>query len=531
MAANNSFSALTTTLILSLVFAVRHAFPFVSSSHHAPRAERPLYRPVALTTNGRNHRFPFARFANTNHETANLTKNTTATNATTSTATTTSTTTTMDASSSTPTNPNDLSNQPPKESDEQEELRRKYPYLHPDTFRSVMDERGFRALENQTAAASTSDSEAFVRLQDEIDLDARGITTREQILDRIKQVKLYQDRFGRTDLYKRDWVPTLGSPNDVDNDTSSISVMQFNILAEGLSSGPKSKTPFPMKGDDQRKKENDDGGFTHMPNTEVVLDFELRKWRLMEVLLEHDVDILAVEEMDRYHGFFEPLLRTLNYEGIFLPKIRSPGISLGWYSDGCSLFFRSDKFELQTSQERLVYSVGTQVLIVASLKHKESGETLVVAVTHLKARKNDQNERTRRAQVEELLETVGKFTARNPEDKPWPVLVLGDLNADPPTETTQRQSAVQLLLDYPLQSAYDLDDPSLVTTWKTREKTVHRTIDYIFYNGLECTNTLSIPHKELAAEPYKLPNLRYPSDHLMIAAKFQLPTQTDEGSR
>eukprot|EP00541_Cyclophora_tenuis_P017897 CAMPEP_0116559484 /NCGR_PEP_ID=MMETSP0397-20121206/10424_1 /TAXON_ID=216820 /ORGANISM="Cyclophora tenuis, Strain ECT3854" /LENGTH=141 /DNA_ID=CAMNT_0004085263 /DNA_START=65 /DNA_END=490 /DNA_ORIENTATION=+ len=118
----------------------------------------------------------------------------------------------------------------------------------------------------------------------------------------------------------------------------------------------------------------------------------------------------------------------------------------------------------------------------------------------------------------------------NNETNPWPVLVLGDLNADPPTEQTRNTSAVQLLVDNNrFTSAYDLEnssenDPPLFTTWKTRgNRTARRVIDYIFYSGLVCTHTLSLPHKALEEERYKLPNLRYPSDHLMIAAKFRLP--------
>jgi mRNA deadenylase 3'-5' endonuclease subunit Ccr4 len=83
-------------------------------------------------------------------------------------------------------------------------------------------------------------------------------------------------------------------------------------------------------------------------------------------------------------------------------------------------------------------------------------------------------------------------------------------------------SAIATALHGGYQSAYDLSSP-IFTTYKTRgTNTVQRIIDYILYQGqLQCTHRLSIP-KEREMEAHKLPGLRYPSDHVMIAAKFTL---------
>jgi exo-beta-1,3-glucanase (GH17 family) len=91
-----------------------------------------------------------------------------------------------------------------------------------------------------------------------------------------------------------------------------------------------------------------------------------------------------------------------------------------------------------------------------------------------------------------------------------------------------------------MQSAYNLHDPNLYTTWKARkEGSVCRTIDYIFYSNapyyqgsntdnnkseettisrLECKKVLAVPEKESVDE--LLPGFRYPSDHLLMAAEF-----------
>ena len=53
-----------------------------------------------------------------------------------------------------------------------------------------------------------------------------------------------------------------------------FTVLQFNLLAEGLSSGPPAVPPF-----DDASKTGTFGGFDAVPAPEVCLDFNLRKWR------------------------------------------------------------------------------------------------------------------------------------------------------------------------------------------------------------------------------------------------------------
>ena len=86
-----------------------------------------------------------------------------------------------------------------------------------------------------------------------------------------------------------------------------------------------------------------------------------------------------------------------------------------------------------------------------------------------------------------------------------------------------------------MKSAYNLHDDRFFTTWKARKDvSVCRTIDYIFYSSqgdftncnrgatssqLHCTEVLDVPEKEIVDE--LLPGFRYPSDHLLLASKFQ----------
>ena len=314
-----------------------------------------------------------------------------------------------------------------------------------------------------------------------------------------------------------------------------------SALAEGLSAGPDVKTPLSVPLEHRDTKGF--GGFSEIPNPNVALDFSLRRWRLMQVILGGGIqearnessppfDLIALEEVDRFRGFFSPILRMFGYAGIFIPKPYSPGVQMGWYSDGCSLFWKTSAFEL-LSERRMGYRIGNQVFLLAALRHRASQKCIVVAVTHLKASLSEKNEKMRCKQVEELLEQAHQMTEQLREKEgDVPVLIMGDFNADAPQYIpSEESSSVRGVLEFErnglsIQSAYDLASKrnDFYTTWKTRgAKTAKRIIDYIFHtnSGIKCTHILSIP-KEEDVEEAKLPGLRYPSDHLMIAAKFEI---------
>ncbi len=155
--------------------------------------------------------------------------------------------------------------------------------------------------------------------------------------------------------------------NDRDDFARSFTVAQLNVLARGLSSGPADLFPPPFPRDDSPKRDgNCYGGFVGVQNPEVVLDFDVRKWRLLHVLLGGGLredeesgsemtdgddsrpafDIVALEEADEYNSFFRRVLvddceeedrpsatgdeHGLNrYRGAFQPKPQSPCVPPG----------------------------------------------------------------------------------------------------------------------------------------------------------------------------------------------------------
>jgi endonuclease/exonuclease/phosphatase family metal-dependent hydrolase len=437
----------------------------------------------------------------------------------------------------------------------------------------VMDDFGCSAFEKysegqgQQEAGNDDDDFQWIRLENRVDSCLAKISAKEDVVRRIQEVKLLQEKSGRAALYSRPWQYRNAPAGNKDEDESlqekpvngaspayqkrgSFSVLQFNMLAEGLSAGPTAQVPFQNNNPDNQYSHSEKqsyGGFTDIPEPKISMDFNLRRWRLLEVILgsagDAPFDLIGLQEIDRYRGFFAPIMRLFGYEGIFAPKTRSPCVRMGWYSDGCAIFWKSQLFEL-LSERRVEYKVGSQVGIIATMRHRPTEMPLLVAVTHLKAQQSAANENTRAAQVEELLRLVAdeaeNVLRRERRDKKIPILILGDFNADPPSQAagSEEVSSIKKLLTFhessdqgtkirpQFQSAYPVDPPNdeFYTTWKIRgPKTSKRIIDYIFYSNasLECRATLQVPSEE-ELEPSKLPGLRYPSDHMAIAAIMKL---------
>lgn len=174
-----------------------------------------------------------------------------------------------------------------------------------------------------------------------------------------------------------------------------------------------------------------------------------------------------------------------------------------------------------------------QVYILVPLQRVGTDQIIIVAATHLKAKGGCKNEYIRHLQATELKYKANQM-ANTLQDCGWnniSIIILGDFNSEP------NDASVQHMLQHDInsrvmQSAYNLNNESLYTTWKERKDgQVCRTIDYIFYSSyteqtntevascqLTCEEILAVPKKESVDE--LLPGFRYPSDHLLIGARF-----------
>jgi len=456
-------------------------------------------------------------------------------------------------------------------------------------YQEVIDNCGSRALEMKTSDVIPK----HIRLQIQLDPDIDILDTKRCLLRKMSEVRSLQctsclsNSKPNPELYPRTWIKSVNTESlnkrkkqSQDINDSFLTVMQFNLLAEGLSEGQNRLVPFDTKTMTSDNIKNTYGGFTKVQNPDKCLAFKNRKWRLLETILslpnEEDTDerklfnndnphafygpdLLCVEEIDRFYDFFQPALSRFGYQGIFQPKPKAPGVKLGWYSDGCAIFFKKDVFEL-ISYDQKEFRKGTQIYIVATLKHLESGRMVVVGVTHLKAGQRDENELVREKQAQEFLEEVEKAAIRvhSMEDEEislsnmketlsTPILLVGDFNAEPcslnkerelswdnlPCSLTNYSSSLSSLSGPSLKSAYPNEDNDY-TTWKARgETSVKHVIDYILYSSVSrsskpssddtfsCTKILNIPEEEEVEEGL-YPGFRHPSDHINIAAQFSI---------
>ena len=400
-----------------------------------------------------------------------------------------------------------------------------------------------------------------INIQESPDEEVKGISSIKDIHEKIKHIKSIQSQYTDADLYERRWIPSLQGYQSETSSTSSkgtFSVLQFNTLAQGLSLPPGHNPPFkPLNESVVDTSKSIYGGFNEIPHPEISLDFQLRKWRLFEVLLsqpyntkasntsQQDLfDIISLQEVDHFHDFFQPILKLLGYQGIFVPKPNSPCANSGWYSDGCAFFWNEREFEL-LDQDLFTYQDPdgnnyNQVCIVATMKHRKSNEVVVFAVTHLKSGKGTKQEVTRTKQVQQLLEKLESIHTHDNDSIQQSskdnirIIVMGDFNSD----IREEESCVQHIAfhkesnknNQSWKSAYQITPPDdlFYTTWKIRgPKAQKRVIDYIFYNGgdngsnISCTYVMDVPSEDYL-EPTKLPGFKYPSDHLAIGAIFEI---------
>ncbi|XP_038550453.1 nocturnin-like [Micropterus salmoides] len=286
-----------------------------------------------------------------------------------------------------------------------------------------------------------------------------------------------------------------------------IRVMQWNILAQALGEGK--------------------DGFIRCPLD--ALNWQERKYLILEEILTYRPDILCLQEVDHYYDTFQPIMASLGYHGSFLPKPWSPCLDVEQNNgpDGCALFYRRSRFSLQaTSHLRLsaVMLPTNQVAIVQTLICQVTGRRLCVAVTHLKARSGW--ERLRSAQGADLLQSLRSITSGGGSNSQSqavsgtiPLVVCGDFNAEPSEDVYQRFSSSPLGLNsaYKLLSSDGQREPAY-TTWKIRPSGEScSTLDYIWYthDALRVECLVDIPTEEQIG-PDRLPSYHYPSDHLSL---------------
>ena len=240
--------------------------------------------------------------------------------------------------------------------------------------------------------------------------------------------------------------------------------------------------------------------FPHVERPEVALDwrhrFELQKACLTQV----DADVIALEEMDHYAEWYEFFSPTHESVCVMKPAAGS--------KDGIAVFWRRDLLAKVGEPDAFAYAESNQVAVV--LRFRMGSVEFTVAVTHLKAKHEFAEKRMQQAgELWQRLFVRGLLGGN--------LVVMGDFNDEPDSPCVR-----VFINDSPmgLKSAYECRPPEY-TTYKMRDKTYCRVIDYIMCSrNIGVTKTLDLPARD-QFYPFGLPSIDYGSDHLMLGVELQ----------
>ncbi|KRX00234.1 Endonuclease/exonuclease/phosphatase [Pseudocohnilembus persalinus] len=215
--------------------------------------------------------------------------------------------------------------------------------------------------------------------------------------------------------------------------------------------------------------------------SDFSLNFDRRIKKIIEIIQSYNPDIISLEEVD-YADHLDTLLQN-EHHTYFKPKEEG--------RDGIYVAVKKSKFLIKSqSSHNYLDQNGkqmTQLFVLSHLQFQQNPEKqIILASTHLKAK--EQFESIREQQIKNFLQTIShqiKNFYDNQNEKSqtfdqFPLIFTGDFNTEPlcPSILNLTQSLFQKY-DIPFKCAFEAND---ITTFKIREKTYLRKIDYMFYN-------------------------------------------------
>ena len=253
------------------------------------------------------------------------------------------------------------------------------------------------------------------------------------------------------------------------------------------------------------------------------LAWAYRKPLIIAEIMRVNPDIVCLQEVDHFEDLKAILLPK--YDGYF----KSKGENTGRPSrDGGAIFWKRNRFIPRGSAD-LHYSVMCaqptmkQIMMSPQFDFKlTDGNTasICIVATHLKAKKGFE------AQRRMQCEAIAKYLNLD-ESAQNMTIICGDFNTDPDSEAIaallKQTTSVKLKSVYQTVTGSEPD----WTTWKIRDAVKKTTIDFIFHDTnspWQPVDVWEIPHQGIDPK-VALPCKQYPSDHLALAAKFELKSK------
>ncbi|GAB7361221.1 hypothetical protein MBLNU230_g1283t1 [Neophaeotheca triangularis] len=221
-------------------------------------------------------------------------------------------------------------------------------------------------------------------------LQMLGLAGNEELADHLR-IKIEEEGTQELVQYLRESGPGPQQPHDrdllsfddVEAGQDTISVMSWNTLCDRAATHAQ---------------------YGHAAHS--VLDWENRKWMIVDEVRGRKADICCLQEVDveNYHNFFRPELAKDDYKGVFFPKnrARTMGEIEAKNVDGCATFYNNTKYILL--DKRLIpFSVEAinrpdmkgshdvynrvmpkdHIAVVTFFENRMTGSRLIVVNTHL----------------------------------------------------------------------------------------------------------------------------------------------------
>eukprot|EP01084_Bolivina_argentea_P079838 144725_1 len=333
----------------------------------------------------------------------------------------------------------------------------------------------------------------------------------------------YPDQFKA--LLKREMVSVKTDREMQNIEQNSIVVMQFNMLADGLS------TSY-MNAMTEK---------TFLNVDKECLQWTYRGLRLAEEMSRYSADVICMQECDQLPFLMQYMSRS-GYKSYFQQKTKSKiplvladvleerGLSesdssIQMPKDGVALLYKTKTFEVAGDVQYVDMKENEESVfgLAVPLRIKSLNQEILLITTHLKSKKTEDGEQLRVRQINALIKREIK------NEKNLPLLLVCDLNSNP----VQNKKGYDPLCynsivnkdNLAFESVYKLANGAEpeYTTFKARKHGVDKhTLDYIFIKGgkWNVTQVLPIPKVSQHNVNELIPNWHYPSDHFSIAAQL-----------
>jgi nocturnin len=315
-------------------------------------------------------------------------------------------------------------------------------------------------------------------------------------------------------LFRRQLVPLLKQQQEVVPGGTPVSVLQWNVLADGLSGNAQGQ-----------------GGFTLCPAE--WLGWGRRRELLVQAVGELSADLVALQEVDHVDEWRADM-ETLGYSGELRVDERSPCLKASVADpklpDAVALFWKQNFAtldEVLRGQDVAGADGHKSKFVMVRLKLRANGRYIVAMSSHLDSQKNSAGAAVRVRQTERLLEHLSNF-ANRPRKSAAAVFLCADMNAPRSEECYDVISGHMLGGSGSGRWREAYSEAGLgqeFTSFKTRTGdykpgTVKYDVDRIFCSSHATpTAVLSLP-TEQEVGPCGLPSPHWPSDHLSLYVDY-----------